>query len=869
MNILSWLISSWPRMSVDDPVDLASWRLWYCKIAVVIGVIFLPVGLAISLPVFIADGNYLNIIIDLIAWFLLISRLFSDSNTYKGTAYILFAAIYGLTVFLFINLGPTHARPAYLVLCAVMAALMFGIRGAIISTIINTIILITLYWLIRPENMTWTAENPATYGEWVMFVVNVTLVTLGSSLPIGFMLNMLDRSLKHEREIRERLSEESEKLRSLNITLEEEIEQRRQVDENLKMSEEKFRLLVENIPSVTWITSEHGRTAYISPNVESIYGLSPEEIYNHGDEVWFGRIHPDDRGRIKSSFQKMFALDREFDLEYRIQRMDGKWIWLHDKGVKAFEKDGIRYAYGVFTDITEKKQAEENLRENEEYLKLIFDYAPDGYYLTDQEGRFLNWNKACEQITGYGKEEMVGKRLLETSLISSEQMQKAKLTFDRYRQGLHFGPGEVSLSRKDGGKVFVEINTYPIKMKDKIQLLGIARDITERKHVEQERKKLEHHLQQSQKMEAIGTLAGGIAHDFNNILTALIGFTELALKDAVKGTIMERNLRGVLKAGDRAKELVKQILTFSRYTEHELKPIQIKVVAKEVLKLIRASLPSTIEMRQNIISDSIIMADPVHIHQVIMNFCTNAGHAMMDKGGILEVSLTDVELDSESTEKYQGMNPGTYVKLIVKDTGHGMSAEILDRIFDPYFTTKAPGEGTGLGLSVVHGIVKSYNGIINVQSEPGKGSTFEVYLPVVAADAISDEESDEPLPAGKEHILFVDDEPVLSEVGVQIFERLGYQVTPRISSVEALELFRSQPERFDLVITDMTMPIMTGEALAAEIMKVRPDIPVILCTGFSHHINKQKAAQLGIRAFIMKPFVIRDIAAAIREVLGS
>jgi CheY-like chemotaxis protein len=370
-------------------------------------------------------------------------------------------------------------------------------------------------------------------------------------------------------------------------------------------------------------------------------------------------------------------------------------------------------------------------------------------------------------------------------------------------------------------------------------------------------------------MEAIGTLAGGIAHDFNNILMAIIGFTELALMDAGKGTNQERHLHAVRKAGSRAKDLVKQILTFSRYSEQELRPLQLKTVVNEVMKLIRATLPSTIDIKQNIESDSTIMADPVQVHQVIMNLCTNAAHAMMKHGGTLGISITDVELDKVFLEEQHGINPGHYIKLTVKDTGHGMSQEVLDRIYDPYFTTKPQGEGTGLGLSVVHGIVKSYKGVIMVMSEPGKGTTFDIFLPVMGVDSGLDDKADEPLPTGKGRILFVDDEPTLVEVGTHMLEKLGYEVVAKTSSDEALELFKAQPDKFDLVVTDMTMPVMTGEILSAEIMKVRPDTPIILCTGFSHQINKQKAIQLGIRAFIMKPFVLRDIGNAVREALGK
>jgi len=856
-------------MNVDEPVDLETWRIWYVKIAVILGVIFFPLGLIASLPVYLADRNYAIIIIGVIVWFVLLTRLFSNANAYKVNAYTIFCILYVMIVCLFLELGPTHARPAWLVSCVVMAALVFGIRGAAISTVLNMTILIVLYSLIDRGNPVWAAEYSATNGKWFMFVVNISLLTLVSSLPVGFMLSRLDRSLRHEREVQKSLSEESEKLKASNIRLEKEIEQRRQAEEALRLSEEKYRLLVENIPSVTWITGEKGKTEFISSNLQAVYGLSPEDIYRHGDELWFGRIHPEDINRVRSAFQKMFDQDQEFDLEYRIQRMDGEWIWLHDKGVRAFEKNGTRYAYGVFTDVTGRKETEEKLRESEGRLKLLFENAPDGYILVDPEGRFLDGNKVLEGMLGYKKEELFNKTALEINLFSTTESEKAIDLFTKTVQGLPCGPEELIFTHKNGSNVAVEINAFPMRIRDEIQILAILRNITDRKQAEKEKKRLEDQLIRAQKMEAIGTLAGGIAHDFNNILMAIMGFADLALYDAGKGTTMERNLQSVRKAGARARELIKQILTFSRYGEHDVRPLHMKPVVNEVMNLIRATLPSTIQINQSVESNSMIMADPVQVHQILMNLCTNAGHAMMKHGGNLEVNLTDVQFDSAYLKDYPEMTPGPYIKLTVSDTGYGMSQEILDRIFDPYFTTKAQGEGTGLGLSVVHGIVKSYKGAITVTSRPGKGSTFNILLPVVNIDPDSGEASDESLPAGEGRVLLIDDEPILTEVGKQMLETLGYEVVAINSSPEAIELFRSHPENFDLVVTDMTMPIMTGEDLAMDMMKVRPDIPVILCTGFSHQINKQKAMQMGIKAFVMKPFVIREIGMAIRQALGK
>jgi len=394
-------------------------------------------------------------------------------------------------------------------------------------------------------------------------------------------------------------------------------------------------------------------------------------------------------------------------------------------------------------------------------------------------------------------------------------------------------------------------------------------EITERKQAEEEKLKLQMQLQQAQKMEAIGTLAGGIAHDFNNILSAIIGYTEIALDDVKKETLLHNNLQEVFKAGKRAKNLVKQILTFSRRSEQELQQLQVKYLAKDALKLLRASLPTTIEIRQDIQSDSFVLADPTQIHQVLMNLCTNAGFALQDKGGVLEVKLEDMELDTDFTSRHPDMKPGSYMKLTVSDTGHGMPPDVLERAFDPFFTTKKKGEGTGMGLSVVHGIVKNHGGTVTASSEPGKGSTFKVFLPVIEAKADSEKKKEGTIPKGKEHILFIDDEQGLVDLGKLMLESFGYKVTAKTSSVEALKLFKSQPDKFDLIITDMTMPSMTGEELAKEILAIRPDIRVILCTGFSQKIDKEKAESIGIRTLLLKPILRQQMAETVREVLDS
>jgi signal transduction histidine kinase/ActR/RegA family two-component response regulator len=399
--------------------------------------------------------------------------------------------------------------------------------------------------------------------------------------------------------------------------------------------------------------------------------------------------------------------------------------------------------------------------------------------------------------------------------------------------------------------------------------LQVATDITEIKAMEQERLHTEAQLRQAQKMEAIGTLAGGIAHDFNNILSAILGYSELALDDALHGRASANYIREILKAGGRARDLVYQILTFSRQTETEAKPIMVQPIVKEALKLLRASLPSTITISDATRCNAIVEADPIQIHQVIMNLCTNAGHAMRPTGGTLEVTLTKETLTGNHTDQMPDALPGEYLKIAVSDTGPGIDREILDRIFDPYFTTKQKGEGTGMGLAVVQGIVQNCHGFVTVETFAGKGACFNVYLPVIHMDEPEKTKVHVAVPGGHEHILFVDDEPPLADLSKQILERMGYRVTIKTSSLEALEVFTSNPDAFDLVISDMTMPHMTGDVLTRKLQEVRPGIPVIICTGYSEKVTQEMIERLKIRALIMKPIIRDELLLAVRQVIDE
>jgi CheY-like chemotaxis protein len=394
-------------------------------------------------------------------------------------------------------------------------------------------------------------------------------------------------------------------------------------------------------------------------------------------------------------------------------------------------------------------------------------------------------------------------------------------------------------------------------------------EFIERERDEVERVRLERELRQSQKMEAIGTLAGGIAHDFNNILTAIIGYTDMAQRKISNDDSMAHDLVQVQEAGSRAKKLVRQILAFSRQGEQERRPVQVASVIEEVFKLLRATLPTTIEIHQQInasLHGNTVLADPTQLHQVLMNLGTNAAHAMRDHGGVLSVSLSDFDADASLIALHPELTAGPCVRLTVSDTGHGMEDSVKERIFDPYFTTKKVGEGTGMGLAVVQGIVKSHGGAISVYSEPGQGTAVHIFLPKID-DIKYEVQAKESICGGTERILFVDDEKVLAELGQELLEALGYTVTAETSSLEALALFRAGPDAFDLVITDMTMPGLTGRELARELLAIRPDIPIIMCSGFTEFINANEAREAGFSEFLMKPYGHVSMARIIRKVL--
>ncbi|MBU1169025.1 MAG: response regulator [Proteobacteria bacterium] len=511
-----------------------------------------------------------------------------------------------------------------------------------------------------------------------------------------------------------------------------------------------------------------------------------------------------------------------------------------------------------------EKRAAERLKSSETKYKSLFDTSRDGIAFMSLAGHIENANKAYCDMLGYSLNDLI---------FMTDKQNTPEKWLERDREILedHVLKRDYSeeyrkeLIRKDSTVFPVMVRIWLVRddKGEPLRLLKLVRDVTDQS-------RLETQLRQAQKMESIGTLAGGIAHDFNNILGAIIGYSQLARYNIKDNEQALHDIDHVLTASNRAKDLVKHILGFSRLTEHSMQPIQLHHIVKEALKLIRASLPSTIEIKQNITSyKTSILADPTEIHQVIMNFCTNALHAMEITGGVLEVTLEPVEGDHVDFNEHPGLKPGPHLKLVVSDTGCGIDPRDIERIFDPYFTTKKMGTGTGLGLSVVHGIIKTHGGSIHVWSQPGQGTVMTVMLPRLQSTIEKAASGPEMLPLGHESLLFVDDEKSLVEIEKVMLQRLGYRVVSESSSLTAFNTFKKNPDHFDMVITDMTMPEMTGLELAREITAIKPDIPIILCTGYNKRITEAKAKEAGISLLLLKPVEIKELAVSIRRLFDT
>jgi PAS domain S-box-containing protein len=634
--------------------------------------------------------------------------------------------------------------------------------------------------------------------------------------------------------------------------LEKEVDKRERIEGSLKEREKTIQALL-NAPTETAILVDLEGTILaineiaarkVGKNVDELIGLGLFEYLPH--DVAASRKAKGDKV-VRSGKPVRFQDERA-----------GRF---YDNNISpVFDDEEKVTALAIYAkDITESKRIEEALRESEKRFRQLFEESNDAIFIHDLEGRIYDLNHAALNMTGYPKASLLEMVVVDLHPEADQQVAYQALEDARRNGHVRF---QSKFMRADKSIITVDISSSVID-EDEGLVQRLVRDITKQR-------KMEDQLCQTQRIEAIGTLAAGIAHDFNNILSPIILHTDMVLEDIPVESPIRFNLEEIHSASIRAKDLTRQILTFSRQTEQERTPLIIRPIIQETLKLLRFSFPSTIEIRQTFeTKGGAVLADQTQIQRILMNLCTNAAYAMREKGGVLEVGLAGVYLSSADTVLNPNLEPGHYMKLTVCDTGPGMESGVKDRIFEPYFTTKGKGEGTGMGLAVVHGIVKSYDGAITVDSEPGKGTVFQVFLPKIEGQISSEPKGAFQLPVGTERILLIDDERSILDVMQQMLERLGYTVDARSDSTEALEAFRENSDGFDLVITDYTMPEMTGENLAKAILGIRPDVPVILCTGFSEQIDEEKSKAIGIRAFVMKPIIMGEMAKTIRQVLDN
>lgn len=650
------------------------------------------------------------------------------------------------------------------------------------------------------------------------------------------------------------------------LSITRDITERKQMEDALRESENRYHQLFD--ASTDAILVRSGETiAQVNSAALKLFGAK-----HSGDLVgkrYIDFVHPDDRPesieRVRRSMGGEWIVPPR---EHRVVALDGQVVHVESTGMPIKYQGEIQH-FGMFRNITDRKQVDEKLRETERKYRELAESLPQVIFEVDSTGNLIYLNETGYALFGYLPEDLAeGFNVLEAFI--PEDRERIARDIMLNLQGQRLGRQEYTALKTDGTQFPVGVHANRVmRGQSATGVRGILIDLTPTKRAEEERKRLEIQLQQAHKMEAIGALAGGIAHDFNNILSAIIGYTELAMLDEGAENC-RAELQEALRAANRAKDLVKQILAFSRQTDEERMPVRVALVTREAVKFLRATMPATIEIKTRIDERSgAVLANSVELHQIIMNLCTNAQHAIGERTGLLEVEVQNTEIGPAQKNELIELEIGSYVELSVTDSGQGIPPDIIKRIFDPYFTTKEKGVGTGLGLAVVHGIVRKYGGAIKVESELGKGTVFRVYLPKVEIAAPTMAEPPKLAMGGAERILFVDDEKMLVAIGEQALQRLGYEVVCRTSPIEALELFRAKPNHFDLVVTDQTMPGMTGDALARELMSIRPGLPVIICTGYSQAVDQKKAIQIGVKAFVMKPILINDLASAVWTALGK
>jgi PAS domain S-box-containing protein len=652
-----------------------------------------------------------------------------------------------------------------------------------------------------------------------------------------------------------------------------ELARRAHADTRMRESEKRYALAVAGSNDGIWDFDPTTSQIYYSPRALELLGLDPKLEGFRTRQEWDALIpfHEDDRVRRDEAIADHIAgAERYYQREWRVRQADGSHRWLMVRGLCIRDDAGrpLRYA-GSITDIEPRKRYEAEILRQTALLDELFESAPEAVALLDLEGHVIRANREFASVFGFAADEATG-RLLSELILPDDQAGEAIVTYTSLKSGKRVIEDCVRM-RKDGSRIHIALTASPVTLEGKIiGVYTIHRDITERKLAEAEQERLQARLRQAEKMEAVGRLAGGIAHDFNNILGGILGYGEMLLESAAQGSPEYRYARNLLIAANRARDLVDQILTYSRSQRATRGPVDIGRIVRETLEVVRGSLPADIALEPVLpAAPLVVYGDATQLHQVVMNLCTNALHAMGGEG-TLAVSLEAVDLEEELKLTQATLAPGRYVKLVVADTGTGMDGATLARIFEPFFTTKEVGQGTGLGLSLVYGIVADSGGATHVTTELGRGSTFEIYLPRAEVDSVAADEAQGPIERGHgERILLIDDEKPLLIMTAELLSRLGYDPAPFSDPHSALASLQAMPAAYDLVLTDEMMPGLTGIALARAAVRARAGLPVILISGYTGPMLAQMALGAGVREVLRKPVKSRELAAALARALAS
>ncbi|MCF8042845.1 MAG: PAS domain S-box protein [Desulfarculaceae bacterium] len=853
--------------SAGETGGLPQWRERMFFFTLGPGLILGLLAYLMALPVLTRGGHYLVMTLDsgMLALTLILFILRRLTLTIRVAVLLLMIYLIGLA--LLVTIGPLSSGPFWLFMIPILAALYLGRRPALAGLALNLVTLLVIAWFYYTGQMSW-AEDLVNYrDQWAIIVANFIFINAATALPVAIMVGGLETSLERQRSVAQELAKERARLNQ-------EVAGRRQAQEAQAKSEQLYRLVADNVGDSIWIVrlAEMALT-YVSPSVQAILGYSPQEAMSLGLQ---GLLTPQSLARI----QRLLAQETRQDPTHpdpnrsRIVvvegvKADGDKLWLEVSGRFLRDPGGKPEALlGIARDVTERRRSEEALRLSEQRYRDLFDSITDLIYTQDLEGHFLSANQATAAIFGYQPEELIGRPGSEFMLPEHREAFKTEYLPTLSRIGFMAGLSQYLDSR--GEKHYIEYRSTLVRPeKGEPYISGSGRDVTDRIEARRRLKQLEAQLLQSQKMEAMGTLAGGIAHDFNNVLASMLGFTELVLTDLPSESPWRHNLEQVLKAGERAKGMVRQILSFSRQSESSRRPVAVQPVVVEALELLRASLPATITVASHLDAPrEMVMADPSQVHQVMMNLATNAFQAMGSGGGVLNVILEPVELGSEQAAAFAELEPGPYLRLTVSDTGPGMDPQTMQRIFEPFFTTKDKSEGSGMGLAMVHSIVKNHGGEVTVQSRPGRGSMFEVYLPRLAnaPESLPKSQANQRSIGGSERVLLVDDEEPVGEMGRSMLERLGYRVSLCRSGRNALDVVRAAPQGYDLVITDLTMPHLSGDELARRINEIAPELPVVIATGYGGHLSREGLPP-NVRLILSKPFSSREMSHAVRRAL--